>query len=65
MRARPIIVPHSGQDGRFVAIDAGVASWSLSMSLFPVTIAAISPASRPVHVVFEIIDVECADREQS
>ena len=37
MRGRPIIVPHLGQDGRFVAIDAGVASWNLSMSLSCIT----------------------------
>ncbi len=37
MRGRPIIVPHLGQDGRFVAIDAGLASWNLSMSLSCIT----------------------------
>src|SRR5271163_4924395 len=33
MRASNIIVPHLGQDGRFIAIAATVGSCSLSMSL--------------------------------
>jgi hypothetical protein len=41
MRGRPIIVPHLGQDGRFVPIDAGVASWNLSMSLSCITWAEV------------------------
>ena len=55
MRARPIIVPHFGQKGRLVAIEAGVASWNLNMpDLFTVIRPLRSTVSRILHEIYSI-----------